>query len=330
MAGLSVQLQTVNGHYVCAEGGGGREVVANRPAPREWETFVLTGLSGLPLRHGHSVALQSMSGHYVYADGGGGSGLVANGPAIGGWEPLKVHRLESPGEVKDGDRIALQTVSGLYVYADGGGGGGLVAKGPAIGGWEPFTVRVLPPRHVRIELATVRCGNTEDVTGADELYLAAAGVNRAGGPPQSALVKPISINDGQTKTIPPDQAVVFDGDVEVASTIVVGIVARDEDSSHDWNAHGEQVRTIAGHVGAALAVAGPKGVVAGAVLKGLVEGVGLIMKLDQDDRLGETAVEIPVVTLGFGEHTRTWRFWRSRQIGYSTWDYTLTYRIFVS
>jgi hypothetical protein len=191
-------------------------------------------------------------------------------------------------------------------------------------------MRVLPPRHVRIELTQIRCGNTEDVTGADDVYIAGAGVNRAGGPPQAALVKPIKINDKQTKPIPPEQGVVFDGDVEVASTLVLGLVAHDADANHEWGQHADQVRTISGHVGAALAVAGPKGVVAGAVIRGLVEGVGLIMKLDEDDRLGETAVTIPVVSLGFGEHTRTWRFWRSRVIGLSTWDYTLTYRIFVS
>ena len=32
-------LKAYNGQYVCAEGGGGREIVANRNAIAGWETF---------------------------------------------------------------------------------------------------------------------------------------------------------------------------------------------------------------------------------------------------------------------------------------------------
>jgi len=39
--GDSIALRTANGSYVCAEGGGGREVVANRPARGPWETFTI-------------------------------------------------------------------------------------------------------------------------------------------------------------------------------------------------------------------------------------------------------------------------------------------------
>jgi hypothetical protein len=330
MAGLSVQLQSVNGHYVCAEGGGGRELRADKPAPLTWESFVLTDLSGLPLAHGHSVALQAMNGEYVYAEHGGGGALLARGPQIGSWEPLTVHRLDGPGLVGNGDRIALQAVNGRFVYAEGGGGGRLLAAGVKIDRHEPFTLRVLPPRHVRVELDSVVCRDTEDVMGGDELVFIATGVNRAGGPPQAAVVTPIRINSGQRRRVPPAQAVVFDGDVDVASTLVIGIAAMDEDANHDWNDHADQVRTIAQHVGGAMAVFGPKGVAAGAVLRALTEGIGLLLKLDEDDRLGEMAVDLPVITLPFGQSLQRWRFWRSRRIGYSTWDYELSYRVFVS
>src|SRR2546421_620371 len=42
-----VHLRAANGQYVCAEGGGGDNVVANRDLPREWETFVVE-LAGRP------------------------------------------------------------------------------------------------------------------------------------------------------------------------------------------------------------------------------------------------------------------------------------------
>jgi hypothetical protein len=36
-----IHLRADNGQYVCAEGGGGGEVVANRDSAREWETFTV-------------------------------------------------------------------------------------------------------------------------------------------------------------------------------------------------------------------------------------------------------------------------------------------------
>jgi len=41
-----IHLKTVNGHYVCAENGGGGLVVANRREARERETFTLYDLTG--------------------------------------------------------------------------------------------------------------------------------------------------------------------------------------------------------------------------------------------------------------------------------------------
>ncbi len=36
---MNVGFQAANGQYVCAEGGGGRELVANRNQIGPWETF---------------------------------------------------------------------------------------------------------------------------------------------------------------------------------------------------------------------------------------------------------------------------------------------------
>jgi myo-inositol-hexaphosphate 3-phosphohydrolase len=65
-------LQAANGQFVCAEGGGGREVVANRDAIGAWETFKLID------RGNGNVALQAANGQYVCAEGGGGGAVVAN------------------------------------------------------------------------------------------------------------------------------------------------------------------------------------------------------------------------------------------------------------
>jgi hypothetical protein len=72
-----IALQATNGQYVCAEGGGGQKLVANRDAIGPWETFTLTEL-GIG-----KVALQAANGQYVCAEGGGGQLVVANRDAIG-------------------------------------------------------------------------------------------------------------------------------------------------------------------------------------------------------------------------------------------------------
>lgn len=50
-AGDQIVLQCYDGHYVCAEGGGGREVVANRSAIGPWETFTIGFLPNQPRRY---------------------------------------------------------------------------------------------------------------------------------------------------------------------------------------------------------------------------------------------------------------------------------------
>jgi hypothetical protein len=76
-------LRAYNGQYVCAEGGGGREVVANRNAVNAWETFKLLNLGN------NNVALQAYNGQYVCAEGGGGREVVANRNAVNAWETFR-------------------------------------------------------------------------------------------------------------------------------------------------------------------------------------------------------------------------------------------------
>ena len=123
----TVALTASNGQFVCAEGGGGGAVVANRAARGPWETFWLVDLGG------GVIALQASSGHFVCAEGGGGGAVVANRYPFGPWERFNLHDLGS-------NNIALQASNGQFVCAEGGGGGAVVANRAARGPWETFVL----------------------------------------------------------------------------------------------------------------------------------------------------------------------------------------------
>jgi hypothetical protein len=80
-----IHLRANNGQYVCAEGGGGGEVVANRDARGPWETFRVERV-----RPGDNIALRTSNGWYVCAEGGGGGEVVANRSARGPWETFEL------------------------------------------------------------------------------------------------------------------------------------------------------------------------------------------------------------------------------------------------
>jgi hypothetical protein len=131
-SGARIALQAVNGQYLVAEGGGGREFYANRDGIGPWETLTVVRLGG------NKVALASWTGHYVVADNGGGGALNANRTEVGPWETFTLVDL-------GGGQVALQAVNGQYVVAEGGGGGGVYANRDAIGPWETFTLIELDP-----------------------------------------------------------------------------------------------------------------------------------------------------------------------------------------
>jgi hypothetical protein len=96
-SGDYIHLKAYTGMYVCAENGGGTDLVANRPQAYGWETFrVVSQTQGLGARldinngidqngksAGAIVALQAANGMYVCAENGGNSPLTANRTAIG-------------------------------------------------------------------------------------------------------------------------------------------------------------------------------------------------------------------------------------------------------
>ncbi len=125
--GCLASLRASNGQYVCAEGGGGQALIANRGSIGGWESFNLIYLDA------DRVALQAFNGMYVCAEGGGGQALVANRSAIGGWETFTLID-------RGGGQVALRAHNGQYVCAEGGGGQALVANRDGIGPWETFSL----------------------------------------------------------------------------------------------------------------------------------------------------------------------------------------------
>ncbi len=75
-----VGIQSWNGAWLCAEGGGGGLVVANRTDRGPWETFVVER------QNDGWIALRAHNGQYLCAEGGGGSAIVANRNTVGPWE----------------------------------------------------------------------------------------------------------------------------------------------------------------------------------------------------------------------------------------------------
>jgi hypothetical protein len=139
-AGRRVSFRTVNRFYVVAEGGGGRELRADRVQAREWETFTLTDLTGGGLESGDSIYLQAHNGSYVCAENGGGAEVVANRVRPLAWETFTIVKLNGAGEIRNGDRVALQARNGQYCVAEHGGGAELNANRNAIGPWETFEI----------------------------------------------------------------------------------------------------------------------------------------------------------------------------------------------
>ncbi|MDJ0616414.1 MAG: Vps62-related protein [Calothrix sp. MO_192.B10] len=82
----TIALKANNGQFVTAEGGGGKELLANRDIIGSWETFELIDLSN------SRIALKANNGQFVTAEGGGGKELLANRDIIGSWETFEAHR----------------------------------------------------------------------------------------------------------------------------------------------------------------------------------------------------------------------------------------------
>lgn len=305
--------------------------MANRQVAGIWETFSLVPLQGGAPAHGSLVAIQVFNGQFWCAENGGGGALLANRAHHREWETFTVERVAGPGPVATGDQVAFRTGNGNYLCAESGGGRELVANRTVRSIWETFTVRALAPRHVRIELDSARCRDTEDVTGADEFFALGAGADRLSGVSCAVLSKPFRLNNGQVKQFPAaaNERVVFDGTVDAASTIAIGLKFYDEDANHDWSKHGPMITALTTKVAAGLALIPSYGTVAGAVLTTVTQGIGLIMSLDKDDLLANVALELPVADLPMGTSFRSIPV-KGGSNSWSNWNYLVQLRVTVN
>jgi hypothetical protein len=98
LSGQRIALRTENGHYVCAENGGGQELIANRTSVGPWETFTIVhaDLSGGEIGDNQDVILRVAGGQYCCAEGGGGREILADRSAIGPWETFRVEVQATP------------------------------------------------------------------------------------------------------------------------------------------------------------------------------------------------------------------------------------------
>jgi Fascin domain len=136
-APVTTTFRSSNRYFVCAEGGGGREVVANRIEAGPWETWrVHTWEDG-------RVSLQAHDGHFLTATLE--DTVECRAVVAAEWERFTI-------EIRDVG-VAFLSAHGRYLCAEGGGGGLVVADrvpGPTVPGeWEFFASSVdfwTPPR----------------------------------------------------------------------------------------------------------------------------------------------------------------------------------------
>jgi hypothetical protein len=138
-------LQTSNGHYITASGGGGGTVGANRTWGQPHESFTLIDQNGGSLMSGDTVNLMAYDGvHYMVAEGGGGREVAADRPWAGPYETFTIRNATGADPIRYGDSVTLQAQNGHYVVAEGGGGGVVNANRPQVGPWEQFTLLYAP------------------------------------------------------------------------------------------------------------------------------------------------------------------------------------------
>ena len=168
---------------------------------------------------------------------------------------------------------------------------------------------------VKVQLIDLYCSDTEDVTGADTVYL--TGGVTDGSTAKAVLTRPMRINDGETKTF--GNLTLYEGLLARGSKLGVTLTAYDEDAAKDWNKHADFVKKLQSAIDSADAVT--LGLDMGLLT---IASLGLraatwLAKADKDDRLGtdtRTITLMPgnqVIQVSFAGHpVYYWSDWRYR------------------
>jgi len=133
-------IQSFDGHYLSAIGGGGRTtdtIETNRTSPSTWETFTLQ-----PSPTGGGWAIRTSNGDFVSAIGGGGRTtdvIETNRTQPSTWETFNLVPLTGVGP----GFYAIRTFTGNYLTAVNSGGIGsafeaIHSNATQIGTWEEF------------------------------------------------------------------------------------------------------------------------------------------------------------------------------------------------
>ena len=138
--------QSAHGKYLCAEGGGGGAIVANRELAASWEQFTI-------LPAGDKLwCLATDNGHFIRCEGGGGSTVDATATSVGPWESYRLIQSEN------GDVVQFGTWDGMH-YLTAELDGSVVANRTIPASWEswtaapPLPTKIISPRKGRVRLS---------------------------------------------------------------------------------------------------------------------------------------------------------------------------------
>jgi hypothetical protein len=179
----------------------------------------------------------------------------------------------------------------------------------------------MKPR-VTVHLDYITCIDTEDVTGADTIFIRGAAVG--GGEVKPIVVPPIWINNGETKPI--RHGPIFDAPILSTERIFVGGKIYDEDAAKDWSVQNinSDVAAILG-TGAAILAAIPA-TSAPTLIAAIIFSVpALLVDADKDDVLGNLELEIPAS--GPAHESKTYKLSGNRHGWWSNWSYEIGYSI---
>ncbi|MGB3767806.1 MAG: hypothetical protein WA947_14715 [Phormidesmis sp.] len=184
-----------------------------------------------------------------------------------------------------------------------------------------------PIKRVFIKLLDVHCRDTEDVTGADEFYLIGSVSDSKSQQPKPILTPPVSVNDGQTKSLNGRGSLLFDAAVDSDTVINLEVGALDEDYAKDWDRYDEYVLKVGAALSAAAAATKhPVGIGIGLGLGIALKGFDAIAKSDKDDELGSMSDRIHVKYLKPGTVVRSWTF-KGGSSAWSNWEHVVRYQI---
>ncbi|MEM9503101.1 MAG: hypothetical protein AAGA01_04000 [Cyanobacteria bacterium P01_E01_bin.43] len=173
------------------------------------------------------------------------------------------------------------------------------------------------PRVV-VYLDEVRCHDTEDKTGKDEVYVIGAVKTSDSKTSEGFVTRPINIDDDETLKFGPGGGYVFDEQLPRNGLFQIEMTALDEDTAKTASDYEQAKKAI----DKALAtVPNPRVAAVGSLT---VEAADAAVRLDKDDELGTLLKPFSVSQIPDGWTLHRWDF-EEEGLGWSTWKYEILY-----